>query len=78
LTAVTPSVESPDIRAESGRIDFLLRRDGLEATRKWVERTIGLYKAELARRGYCSDPIYRARFETAVQQFEYWLYSVRA
>jgi len=78
LTAVTSSVESTDVRPESDRIDFLLRRDGLEATRTWVERTIGLYKAELARRGYCTDPVYRARFETAVQQFEYWLDSVRA
>ena len=75
---MTSSVEATDVRPESDRIDFLLRRDGLEATRKWVERTIGLYKAELARRGYCTDPVYRARFETAVQQFEYWLGSVRA
>lgn len=78
MIAATSSVESPDVRPESDRIDFLLRRDGLEATRKWVERTIGLYKAELARRGYCTDPVYRGRFETAVQQFEYWLDSVRA
>ena len=65
------------MRPESDRIDFLPRRDGLEATRKWVERTISLYKAELARHGYGTDPPYRARFETAVRDFEHWLGSVR-
>ncbi|MGH8295494.1 MAG: hypothetical protein ACRETZ_08350 [Steroidobacteraceae bacterium] len=66
-----------DVRPESERIDFLLRRDGFEATRKWVELTAGLYKAALAgQRGYGSDPIYRPRLEKAVREFEEWLRAI--
>lgn len=63
-----------DVRPESERIEFLLRRDGFEATRKWVERTVGIYRAALAEhRGYGTDPIYRLRLERAVREFEEWL-----
>lgn len=63
-----------DVRPESQRIDFLLRRDGYEATRKWVERTIGLYRAEIGPRGsYATDATYRPRFEKAIREFEEWL-----
>lgn len=66
-----------DVRPESGRIDFLLRRDGLPATRNWVERTAGIYKAALAeQRGYGSDPTYRPRLEKAVRELEEWLGSI--
>ncbi|HEX8755438.1 MAG TPA: hypothetical protein VF745_03785 [Steroidobacteraceae bacterium] len=65
---------SADVRPESGRIDFLLHRDGAEATRKWVERTVGIYKAALAEKsGYGSDPIYRPRLEKAIREFGEWL-----
>jgi hypothetical protein len=37
----------PEVRPEAERIEFLLRRDGYEPTRKWVERAIGLYRAEI-------------------------------
>lgn len=63
-----------DIRPESERIEFLLRRDGYEATGKWVERTIGLYRAEIGPRGsYAKDATYRPRFEKAIREFEEWL-----
>lgn len=63
-----------DVRPESGRIAFLLQRDGFEATRKWVERTVGIYKAALAEKsGYGADPIYRPRLERAIREFEEWL-----
>lgn len=63
-----------DVRPESERIEFLLRRDGFEATRKWVERTVGIYGAALAEdRGYGTDPIYRLRLGRAVREFEGWL-----
>jgi hypothetical protein len=65
-------------RPESERIAFLLRRDGYAATRKWVERTVGLYREALAQRGhFASDPAYRPLFEKAVQEFEEWLVSDR-
>lgn len=59
---------------ESERIDFLLRRDGLEATRAWVERTLAIYRKALAEpRHYAADPVYKPRFERAVREFEGWL-----
>ena len=62
------------VRPESGRIELLLRRDGTEETRKWVERTAGLYREALRMRGtYATDPIYRPIFERAVREFEEWL-----
>jgi len=62
------------MRPESERIEFLLRRDGREATRRWVERTERLYSDALAEhRHYAADPAYRARFERAVREFRDWL-----
>lgn len=61
-------------RPESERIEFLLRRDGLEATRAWVERTLGIYREALSNpKGQASDPTYKPRFEKAVREFEEWL-----
>lgn len=63
-----------DVRPESERIEFLLRRDGFEVTRKWVERTVGIYGAALAQHGgYGSDPTYRPRLQKAIREFEEWL-----
>lgn len=63
-----------DVRPESERIAFLLKRDGHEATRKWVERTIDLYRAQIGPRGsYTTDATYRPRFEKAIREFEEWL-----
>jgi hypothetical protein len=63
-----------NVRPESERIEFLLRRDGCEATRKWVERTIAPYRAEIGPRGsYTTDATYRPRFEKAIGEFEEWL-----
>lgn len=61
-------------RSEQGRIEFLLRRDGREATRVWVERTLGIYRQALADAGsHARDPVYRPRFEQSVREFEAWL-----
>jgi hypothetical protein len=59
-----------EVRPESERIEYLLRRDGYEKTRKWVERTIAIYRAELDHGHQGSDPAYRPRFEKAVCEFE--------
>lgn len=59
---------------ESERIEFLLQRDGLEATRAWVERTLTIYRQALADpRNYANDPSYKPLFEQAVREFEQWL-----
>lgn len=66
-----PLTALADVRPESERIKFLLRRDGYEATRKWVERTLAMYRAELGRQSsYATDSTYRPRFEKAVREFE--------
>lgn len=63
-----------DVKPESDRIAFLLRRDGPEKTRQWVERTAAIYREALAHREhYASGPAYRPLFERAVREFEEWL-----
>ena len=66
-----------EVRPESERIGLLLRRDGYEKTRKWVERTVEIYRAELDHGHQGSDPAYRPRFEKAVSEFQEWLASPR-
>jgi hypothetical protein len=64
----------PPAIPESQRIGLLLERDGYPATRAWVERTLQIYRAALARREhYAHDPHYRARFEQSVDEFQHWL-----
>ncbi|HEX5461000.1 MAG TPA: hypothetical protein VFX20_13605 [Steroidobacteraceae bacterium] len=61
-------------RPESDRIAFLLKRDGLEAARAWVERTVAIYRRALADpKHYANDSSYNPRFERAVREFEEWL-----
>jgi hypothetical protein len=65
-----------NVRPESERIAFLLRREGYEKTRMWVERTAAIYREALAHRGhYACDPAYRPLFEKAAREFEEWLRS---
>lgn len=67
-----PRTDEP--RSEAGRIRFLLERDGPEATRSWVERTLAIYRAALRDpTSYAADAVYRPRFEKAVREFERWL-----
>ena len=71
---ILPSLK--DVRPESERIAFLLRRDGQDATRKWVARTAGLYREALAQPNhYAADAPYRPLFENAVRELEEWLSS---
>ena len=70
---------SVEPRPESERIEFLLKRDGLDATRAWVERTLTIYQRALADpRNYANDPSYKPLFERAVREFEGWLAGRRA
>ncbi|MGH8218797.1 MAG: hypothetical protein ACREUT_09570 [Steroidobacteraceae bacterium] len=63
-----------DARPESERIAFLLRREGHENTRTWVERTAAIYREALAHREhFASDSAYRPLFEKAVRELEEWL-----
>lgn len=66
-------------RPEIGRIEFLLERDGLEATRAWVKRTLRIYRQALADpRNHANDPSYKLLFERAVREFEQWLAGQRS
>jgi len=66
--------QAVDPRPESERIELLLKRDGLEATRAWVERTVAIYRRALAEpKHYANDSSYKPRFERAVREFEEWL-----
>lgn len=58
--------------SESGRIEFLLRRDGLAATVEWVQRTLRIYRcAVLGRQGYGRE--YRRVLIEAYCDFKRWL-----
>lgn len=62
--------------AESARIEFLLQRDGAEATLIWVQRTVVIYRrALLNRRHFAHLPDYRRKFVTSYLSFRYWLAS---
>ena len=66
-------------RPESDRIQFLLNRDGPEATRAWVERTVAIYRGLLCLPGsYTTDSTYRPRFEQSIREFEAWLTKQRS
>ncbi len=66
-------------RPESERIELLLKRDGLAATRGWVERTLAIYREAMRDpRNYAADPPYRPLFERAVREFEEWLASQKS
>lgn len=60
-------------RPEADRIDFLLRRDGYEATRAWVERTLGIYRDALRVRGARGDSSYAPLLAKSIEEFEEWL-----
>jgi hypothetical protein len=69
-----PSVA--DARPELERIEFLLNRDGYEATRAWVERTLNIYREAVGKPGqHSADTVYRPLFEKSIAEFEEWLAS---
>lgn len=51
-----------------------MQRDGPEATRAWVRRTLGIYREALANRSsHAATPEFRSLFEEAVREYEAWL-----
>ena len=56
--------------SELGRIEFLLRRDGLRATEVWVRRTLSIYRLAL-RTGYGIS--YRRLLIESCCDFRRWL-----
>jgi hypothetical protein len=62
-------------RSETERIEFLLHRDGYEATHAWVVRTLNIYRATVEPGQHGSDSSYRWLFEQSIKEFEAWLAS---
>jgi len=66
--------EDRTVTDEHLRIRFLTERDGAEATRVWVARTLKIYREALqGESNYTSLPEYRSRFEEAIRAFEEYL-----
>ncbi|ADJ28746.1 hypothetical protein [Nitrosococcus watsonii] len=60
--------------SEKGRINLLLQRDGLEAARNWVERTLNNYRKAIASpANHASQKNYKPLFEQSIEEFEQWL-----
>jgi hypothetical protein len=59
---------------EGRRIGLLLERDGLEAARAWVARTLAIYRrAVLDRSHFASRPEYRRSYLASCADFRRWL-----
>jgi hypothetical protein len=63
----------PTAGSEAARIELLLHREGYEATRVWVERTLNIYRAAIEPGQHGSDSSYRRLFERSIGEFEAWL-----
>lgn len=64
----------PPSKIEEERINFLLQRDGSEATRNWVERTLNIYLRAIASpTSHASQKEYKPQFERSIREFEKWL-----
>lgn len=58
---------------EKNRIELLVRRDGIEQARAWVERTLKLYREAIASGSHAATKEYRPLFEQSIRDFEDWL-----
>jgi hypothetical protein len=64
---------TPAPAGEKERIELLVRRDGVEQARAWVERTLKLYREAIASGSHAASDAYRPRFEQSIRDFEAWL-----
>jgi len=59
---------------ERERIGFLLRRDGLSSTLRWVDQTMKIYRrAVLNKHHHASLPEYRRKYIQSYCDFKHWL-----
>lgn len=60
--------------SEHARVEFLIKRDGLQHTTEWVRRTMQIYRRAVLSKGHFahSHP-YRHRFIVAYLEFKRWL-----
>jgi len=59
---------------EAERIRFLVERDGRDAARDWVRKTLKAYRDAVASpASHASKPGYKPLFEASIREFEEWL-----
>jgi hypothetical protein len=58
--------------SERGRIDFLIRRDGMTAALEWVRRTVWIYRNAL-KSGSGYGQAYRRELVSSCCDFRQWL-----
>ena len=64
---------------EKDRIDFLVRRDGFDATLLWVRRTLRIYRAAvLDKNHHASSTVFRPYFIRSCCDFRRWLHEMHA
>ena len=60
--------------AENNRIKFLIKRDGLEQARGWVESTLSIYREAVENpKSHASKSEYKPVFQTAIKELSEWL-----
>ncbi|MFO1363565.1 MAG: hypothetical protein U1F45_13990 [Burkholderiales bacterium] len=60
--------------SERDRLEFLVRRDGVEAAEAWARRTLRIYRRAVLTPGHFARlPEYRRRFVEAYCEFKRWL-----
>ena len=75
MTALRSGARKHEIAGvETGRIVFLLARDGNDATVAWVRRTLAAYRRAVLDPGhFASAPGYRRLFLASCAGFRSWL-----
>lgn len=67
------------MRREAHRIQLLIERDGYEAARAWVLRTLQAYREAVnSPHSHASLAHYRPSFEDSISDFEEWLATTEA
>jgi hypothetical protein len=60
--------------SEKQRIELLVREEGIEKAREWVERTLKIYREAVASpSSHASTKEYRPLFQQSIREFEEWL-----
>jgi hypothetical protein len=73
------SMSTVHVVGEADRIDFLLRRDGFDATLIWVWRTLRIYRAAvLDKNHHASSAAFRPNFLRSCCDFRRWLSEMHA
>lgn len=60
--------------SEQARVEFLIKRDGLQQTTEWVRRTMQIYRRAVLSKGHFAHAHpYRHGFIVSYLEFKRWL-----